>query len=237
MKVRCLFFASLQQAAGGSSREVELPPDATVSSLLESLEATHPEIARYRRTFKVAVDGEFAGVEQPLCEGAEVALLPPVSGGSKGLVRLTEGPVSVDECLQAVRRPDCGAVALFLGTVRNRTGEMRVERLEYSAYERMALPMLEDLAKQVRERFPVAEVALWHRTGTLEPGEISVAVAVSSGHRREAFEAARWALDTLKETVPLWKKEIVEGGAVWIEGDARTPVESGHEPPAESGGR
>lgn len=224
MKVRCLFFASLQNAAGASERQVDLPDGARAHDLLDLLEARHPDVLKHRRAFRVAVDGEFVPPDAPLHEGAEVALLPPVSGGSGGLVRLTDGPVSVDECLAAVRRPDCGAVVLFLGTVRNQTKGQPVERLEYSAYERMALPLLQEVADQVRQRFDVGEVALWHRTGTLEPGEISVVAAVSSGHRPQAFEAARWAIDTLKETVPLWKKEIGEGGAVWIEGDARHPA-------------
>lgn len=224
MKLRCLLFASLQTAVGAPELEIELPDASLASDLLDLLEERHPGVRRHRRAYRVAVDGEFVDLGHPLREGVEVALLPPVSGGSGGLVRITEGPVSVDACLEAVRRADCGAVVLFLGTVRNHTHGKPVERLEYSSYERMALPLLQDLAAQVRARFEVGEVALWHRTGTLEPGEISVVCAVSSGHRPQAFEAARWAIDTLKETIPLWKKEIGEGGAVWIEGDSRHPA-------------
>lgn len=224
MKIRCLFFASLQSVVGSHELELDIPEGSRVGDLLALLEGRHPALAPQRRVFRIAVDGEFAADDRPLRDGAEVALIPPVSGGSGGLVRLTECPVSVDECLEAVRREDCGAVVLFLGTVRNQTGGRPVERLEYTAYERMARTGLEELAAEIQRRFEVGEVALWHRTGALGPGEISVVVAVSSGHRPQAFEAARWAIDTLKETIPLWKKEVGEGGAVWIEGDARHPA-------------
>ena len=224
MRILCLFFASLQNAVGASRLEIDLPEGSRVRDLLDHLQERHPGLEAHRRFFRVAVEGEFTSEEALLAAGAEVALVPPVSGGAPDLVRLTAEPISVDECLAAVRREDCGAVVLFLGTVRNHAGGQAVTALEYSAYERMALPGLEDLAAQVRQRFPIGEVALWHRTGTLAPGEISVVVAVSSAHRQEAFEAARWALDTLKETIPLWKKERGEGGAVWIEGDARHPA-------------
>ena len=224
MKILCLFFASLQNAVGAPRLEIDLPEGSRVRDLLDRLQERHPGLEAHRRFFRVAVEGEFTSEDAPLAEGVEVALVPPVSGGAPDLVRLTAEPISVDECLAAVRREDCGAVVLFLGTVRNHAAGQPVTALEYTAYERMALPGLEDLAARVRQRFPVGEVALWHRTGTLAPGEISVVVAVSSAHRQEAFEAARWALDTLKETIPLWKKERGEGGAVWIEGDARHPA-------------
>ncbi|HXE73595.1 MAG TPA: molybdenum cofactor biosynthesis protein MoaE [Candidatus Nitrosotenuis sp.] len=223
MTVRCLFFASLAGLAGGSEQVVEVPPGSTLADLVAELESRYPGLRAYGRVYRVALEGRLAELSEPLPDGAEVALLPPVSGGTGDLVRLTEGPVSVDECLQAVRRPDCGAVVLFLGTARNHSQGQPVERLEYQAYPRMALAELEALASEVRRRFPVGGLALWHRYGSLAPGEISVAVAVSSPHRKEAFEAARWAIDTLKVTVPLWKREIGPQGAVWIEGDARRP--------------
>lgn len=223
VKVRCLFFASIQDLLGTSECLSEVPQAARVADLLDHLQALHPGLEARRTEFRVAVEGEFVDEDHPLTEGAEVALVPPVSGGGGGLVRLSAEPISVDECLQAVRREDCGAVVLFLGTVRDHAGGRSVRLLEYTAYERMARSSLEDLAAEVRRRFPVGEVALWHRTGALLPGEISVVVAVSSAHREEAFAAARWALDTLKETVPVWKKEFDQDGAVWIEGDLRRP--------------
>lgn len=224
MTVRCLFFASLQVAVGAREVDLELPEGSTLADLLATLEARHPALSAHRRSFRVALDGEFAELGARLSAGAEVALIPPVSGGGGGLVRLGSDPISVDRCLEAVRRPDCGAVLLFLGTVRDHHLGQRVSGLEYEAYERMAEPALRELAAQVRARHPVGEVALWHRFGRLEPGDISVAVAVSSAHREAAFQAGRWAIDTLKETVPLWKKEFAEDGVVWMEGDARHPA-------------
>jgi len=218
MTVQVLSFASLQ-AVLGPEREVELPDGANVAELLACLEASVPALKTYGRRYRVAVNQELAGEQDALPANAEVALLPPVSGGSGDLVRLTESEISVDECLRAVRREDCGAVVTFLGTVRQ-----PVDRLEYSAYEPMARKELDKLAVEVHERFPeIKGLAMWHRFGSLKPGEVSVCVAVSSPHRGPAFAAARWAIDTLKATVPLWKKELGPDGEVWIEGDARVP--------------
>lgn len=218
MTVQVLSFASLQ-AVLGAERQVELPDGANVAELLASLEASVPALKTYGRRYRVAVNQELAGEHDALPPNAEVALLPPVSGGSGDLVRLTESEISVDECLKAVRREDCGAVVTFLGTVRQ-----PVDRLEYSAYEPMARKELDKLAAEVRQRFPeVKGLAMWHRFGSLQPGEVSVCVCVSTPHRGPAFEAARWAIDTLKATVPLWKKELGPDGEVWIEGDARVP--------------
>lgn len=223
MTVRCLFFASLRNVVGGQELSFELPPGATVAALLQLVEGRFPALAEYRGRYQVAVDEAFADSGQVLHDGAEVALLPPMSGGTGDLVLLTEEPISVDRCLEAVRRPDCGAVVLFLGTVRDHTGGLPVERLEYSAYAGMALKELSRLAGELRSRWELGGVALWHRHGDLGPGDIAVAVAVSSAHRQAAFEAGRWAIDTLKATVPLWKREVGPDGAVWIEGDARIP--------------
>ena len=133
--------------------------------------------------------------------------------------RLQHEAIDVQGLLDAVRSPRAGALALFLGTVRNHNQGREVEQLEYGAYEAMAERELERLRRTALERFPVIAAALAHRTGTLQIGDVSVAVAVSSAHRADAFEAARWLIDTLKQTVPIWKKEAFEGGEVWIEGD------------------
>ncbi|MEW6282145.1 MAG: molybdenum cofactor biosynthesis protein MoaE [Candidatus Eremiobacterota bacterium] len=221
MTVQVLLFASLASLADGGRIAVELPEGSTAEHLFAVLVQRNPRFEAYRPLVRVAVGEELVPWSRTLAEGDEVAFLPPVSGGTEDLVRLTEDPVSVDACLEFVRRPDCGAVVLFLGTVRNQTGGQPVDRLEYQAYAPMARKELEKLALEARGRWPLGNLALWHRHGVLGPGEVSVCVAVSAGHRAEAFEAGRWLIDTLKATVPLWKKEVGPEGEVWIEGDAR----------------
>ena len=225
MVVSCLFFASLRDLVGEASVQLELPEPATVADLLGLVEQRYPALADYRRAFQVAVDLEMVPHDAPLRSGCEVALLPAVSGGDAGidLVRLSDVPIEVDECLRVVSRTDCGAVVLFLGTVRDSHQGETVEFIDYSAYPAMALKEMQKLAQECRERHPLGGLALWHRTGVVKAGEASVAVAVSTVHRDEAFTAARWMIDQLKSTVPIWKKEVGPGGAVWIEGDARTP--------------
>ncbi len=137
------------------------------------------------------------------------------------MIGLQADPIRVERLLAAVSGDDCGAVALFLGTVREHNAGRRVQHLEYHAYEEMAVAELEKLALGVSERFAVSRVALVHRTGRLAVGEISVAVAVAAAHRQAAIDACRWTIDTLKRTVPIWKKEFFEGGEVWIEGAGR----------------
>lgn len=221
MTVRVLFFASLRNVVGADELPWELAPNASAQQLFESLAERWPGLLPYRAVLRVACGDELVKWDHVLSDGDEVALLPPVSGGAPDLVRLTETPVSVDECLAAVRRPDCGAVVLFLGTVRDQTQGQPVDRLDYQAHPALALKEMRKLADEAHARWPLGNLALWHRHGSLGPGEISVCVAVSSGHRVEAFEAGRWLIDTLKSTVPLWKKEVGPDGEVWIEGDAR----------------
>ncbi len=201
--------------------ELEVSEGSSAEELFASLCERWPGLAPYRPVLRVAAGEELVPWGHVVQPGQEVALLPPVSGGSEDMVRLGEEPISVDECLAFVRRDDCGAVVLFLGTVRNQTGGQPVERLDYQAYPPVALKEMARLAAEARVRWPLGSLALWHRHGSLGPGEISVCVAVSAGHRKEAFEAGRWLIDTLKSTVPLWKKEVGPEGEVWIEGDAR----------------
>jgi molybdopterin synthase catalytic subunit len=139
------------------------------------------------------------------------------------MVRLTHEPIDVGALTPAPAED--GAVCLFLGVVRNENGGRPVRHLEYEAYEEMARPLMEQIAAEARRRWPVTEVRIVHRLGRLEIGEPSVAVAVTAPHRGAAFEACRYAIDTLKATVPIWKKEFYADGAVWLEGPGATPVE------------
>ncbi len=131
-------------------------------------------------------------------------------------IYLTEEPIAVDEVIAAVNSENAGAVDVFIGTVRNSTKERKVVRLEFEAYDSMALREMEKLAQQVRERWPVEKIAIHHRKGVLQIGEVAVVIAVSTPHRKEAFAACQFAIDTLKQTVPIWKKEIFEDGQIWV---------------------
>lgn len=215
MHVTIRYFGAAAEARGRREETLALPEGTTVGQLRALLgEAAHPSYA-------VAVNLEVVddGAEVP--DGAEVAILPPVSGGGERVaVRLVREPVSVDKLLLQVRDPGCGAVALFLGTVRDRTGEKRVVRLEYEAYESMAEKAMADLCAAAATRWPGARVAAVHRLGTLSVGETAVAVAAAAPHRAEAFAACRFVVEGLKRTVPIWKKEIgPDGLGEWVAGE------------------
>ena len=218
---RLLYFASLQDLMGCREESLDLPPDWTVSDLLDHLEGRKPDLKSMRGRYRVAVDLELASESRTLSGAGEVALIPPVSGGRGPWVRLGPEPIVVEEVLEVVRRPDCGAVLLFLGTVRDSHQGQVVDKIDYSAYEAMAEAELRRLAGEALERLHPGAVAVWHRLGGVGAGEASVAVAVASPHRREAFEQGQWLIDSLKAQVPVWKKEIGPDGSVWIEGDAR----------------
>lgn len=225
LTITLLCFASLGDLLG-SERQVEMDAPAQVADLLDKLEQEIPELTRFQRRFRVAVEQEFVNLDAPLQDGAEVALIPPVSGGAQPTVQvqISSTPLSTERALEAVRRKDCGAVVLFLGTVREITGDQVTERLDYSAYEALALKELRSICEQALSRWELGGVVVEHRVGELQPGDVAVVAAASSPHRQGAFEAARFLIDTTKARVPLWKKEIGPDGKAWIEGDARVPA-------------
>lgn len=224
MTVTVLYFASLTDLMGCQEQTMELPDGATVEDLLSLLERQTPALRTFQRRFRVAQNQEFVPLETPLVNRAELALIPPVSGGASPEfeVAISSQTLSPERALNFVRRTDCGAVVTFLGTVRDLTGEQVTERLDYSAYQAMAEKELETICAEAAERFaPLGALHVSHRIGSLAPGEIAVVVAVSAPHRAGAFEAARYLIDATKERVPLWKKEIGPNGEAWVEGDAR----------------
>jgi molybdopterin synthase catalytic subunit len=177
----------------------------------------HPIVAQGRQVV-IAKNREYVKPDEPVSDGDEVALIPPVSGGATSIapILISPSPLSVDDALAAARDDGHGGVVVFLGTVRDRSRGKRVTHLEYEAYAEMAEDGMAQLAADLQERYELCAVAIHHRVGSLGIGEASVAIAVSAPHRQDALAACKDAIDRLKETVPLWKKEVYEGGEEWI---------------------
>lgn len=220
MQVRVLYFGKLKDLFQKAQEEIELPENATVSQLLDYHRRVAPEQGRLWDVLAVAVNKEYAFPEQSLCPGDEVALLPPVSGGvDRVYVELTRDPISAEKLRESIVSGEDGAIVTFDGVVRNNTRGRQTRYLDYEAYEDMALRLMTELANDALTRFPVRAVTLVHRLGKLEIGETSVLILVASAHRGAAFDACRWVIDTLKKTVPIWKKEYFVDGAVWADGE------------------
>jgi len=223
MKVQVRLFARYREAAGRDSLDLELPDGGTVERAWEAVARQLPALQPYRPFTLFALRNDYVGADHPLGDGDELCLFPPVSGGSHPVsspadwIEITAEPLSERAVAQAVEHPGAGGIALFSGVVRDQTGGRRVKFLEYEAHAPMALAKMREIAVAIRGRGPAtARVALVHRIGRLEIGESSVMIAVSSPHRGPAFDACRFAIDTLKETVPIWKKEHFEDGEVWV---------------------
>jgi molybdopterin synthase catalytic subunit len=206
--VRVRLFAALRERAGSGSVEIELPDDSRVGDVWGAL-----DLGDEPPGILFAVNRAYADRSASLAAGDEVALIPPVSGGS---FRLVEGPLSLEAAVDEVRGDGVGAIATFLGTVRDRSRGRDVLHLEYEAYEGMAEGVMADLAKRLTERHGLSAVSIHHRVGRVDLGEASVVIAVSAPHRAEALAACKEAIDELKGSVPLWKKEVYEGGEEWI---------------------
>ncbi len=243
MQVRVLPFGVSKDWLGASAATVELPEGASVADLLERLRARlTARVAGQApgeplRGIAVSVNAEYATAGQVLRDGDEVGLLPPVSGGAARtgaartagalderkeqptVVALTGEPIDAEKLVAAAKHGEDGAVVIFDGIVRNNTRGRRTLHLDYEAYEEMALKQMKGIAEQAREKFGVRQIAMVHRLGRLEIGETSVLLVVASAHRGAAFEACRWMIDTLKKTVPIWKKETFVDGVVWADGE------------------
>ena len=206
MRVTVKLFAGLRERAGWSERHVE--GVTHVGDVWRSLElGEEPEGLLY------AVNKEYASADTRLREGDEVALIPPVSGGA---FKLSPEPLSLDAAVDEVRSERDGAIATFVGTTRRESRGRTVLHLDYEAYEEMAETVMAQIAQRLKERYEISEIAIHHRTGRVDVGDASVVIAVSAPHRQDALAACKDAIDTLKEQVPLWKKEFYEGGEEWI---------------------
>jgi molybdopterin converting factor subunit 1 len=208
MRISVRLFAGLRERAGVDRRELELPSAARVSDVWAALAfGDEPPGLAY------AVNREYAERDRPLEEGDEVALIPPVSGGA---YRLTDEPIDVAAVIAEASDERAGAIAVFLGTTRVRSRGRTVTHLEYEAYEGMAEKIMAEIAEALAAKYDLCVVAITHRIGRVGIGETSVAIVISAAHRQEALAACTEAIDTLKEQVPLWKKEVYEGGEEWI---------------------
>jgi len=226
MQVRVLFFGVLKDLAGKASDSISLPENATLGDVLSHYEEVIPRLTETASSLAMSVNQEYAGPATRLMPGDEVALLPPVSGGvDANAARRSQHAAIIRErietvsIIEGIKRPEDGAAVVFEGIVRNHTRGRRTLYLDYEAYEEMALKQMEALAARALAEYKIRDVAIVHRLGRLEIGETSVLIAVASAHRAAAFEACRWLIDTLKRTVPIWKKEHFEDGAVWADGE------------------
>jgi MoaE-MoaD fusion protein len=226
MRVHILVFGVLKDLIPESSAPLELPDGARVRDLLDHHKRSFAQRDELWRSLAVAVNREYVSADHALQDGDEVALLPPVSGGASGAgprVSIVHQSIDSRATVTSLERPEDGALVVFDGMVRNNTRGRRTLYLIYEAYEEMALEQMRTLAVKAIADFPIRDVAIVHRLGRLEVGETSVLIAVASAHRAAAFDACRWLIDTLKKTVPIWKKEHFEDGAVWADGEPFPP--------------
>jgi len=231
MQVRVLPFGVLKDWLGASPVTVELREGASVAELLQQI--SQGRSAPWLRSIAVSVNAEFATAAHVLHEGDEVGLLPPVSGGAPrtadsadlkeeelpAAAALTREPIDAEKLIAPVKRGEDGAVLVFDGIVRNHSRGRQTLYLDYEAYEELALRQMRALVQEAVQRFGIRGAWIVHRLGRLWIGETSVLIVVASAHRAQAFEASRWLIDTLKKTVPIWKKETFVDGAVWAAGE------------------
>ena len=211
-----LLFAGLREAVGKKEHLLELPGESSLGDLLARVERELPEVAAYRGRLMISLNEARAPLDREVNDGDEVALLPPMSGGS-GRPWLQPGPLSMDALLAELAGAGCGGVVTFTGVVRDHSRGEQIEHLEYDAYMPMAEKEMRAIVARAQERWPDVRLAMSHRVGRLEIGDAAVMIAAAAPHRAEAFEACRFAIDTLKQTVPIWKKEFAVSGSYWVE--------------------
>ncbi|MGH9530367.1 MAG: molybdenum cofactor biosynthesis protein MoaE [Terriglobales bacterium] len=231
MEVRVLFFGMLRDIVRRESDVLTLPANATLEDLLRHYRELNSQLKQFLPSIAISVNKEYASPKAKLKQGDEVALLPPVSGGSSdnspedearvetGHALMVRKEINAQRILDDIKHPSDGAVVIFEGVVRDNTRGRRTLYLDYESYEEMAIKQMESLAAKALIEFKVRDVRMVHRLGRLMIGETSVLIVVASEHRAAAFDACRWLIDTLKRTVPIWKKEYFEDGVVWADGE------------------
>lgn len=215
MTITILLFAGLAERANQREIQLTLPEQATVRDLLQAAAEQYPALSPLLGSCFVSLNHEYAAPDHVIQANDEIALLPPVSGGEEPLFSITTEPLSADKLIRLVSNPHAGAVLTFVGTVREFTHGQRTVYLSYEAYAPMAVEKMKQIAAEIEERWPGARVAMQHRIGDLQIEEIAVIVAVATPHRNESFEAGRYAIERLKQIVPIWKKEMWEDGSEW----------------------
>ena len=217
MRIEILLFAGLRERAGADSVPLELPQGATVSVLRDELARRHPALAPLLSHCRIAVDHRFAADGDPVQEGREVAIIPPVSGGHDGAAyRLSHDALALQAVIEVVTHSGAGGVATFTGNVRGRSRGKDIVYLQYEAYEPMARRALEDIGHRIEQQIAGSRVAIHHRLGRLVVGDTAVVIAASAPHRAQAFDACRQAIEWLKQEVPIWKREVATDGVEWI---------------------
>ena len=224
VSIRVLFFGAARDVVDVNPLEISIDAPATVGSAFRNLVERFAQLERFGRSLLFAVNQDYATPDPQLKETDELAVFPPVSGGSTvcdyvcplDFFELTTGVIDVGEVARRVVPPECGATVTLDGYVREWTAGRKTLYLVYEAYETMALTEMQRLGREAHKRFEIAHVGIVHRTGRLEIGETSVVIAVSAPHRRTAFEACEWLIKELKRTVPIWKKEVYADGEEWV---------------------
>ncbi|MFB3826208.1 MAG: molybdenum cofactor biosynthesis protein MoaE [Bryobacteraceae bacterium] len=229
MQVRVLFFGMLRELAGGAEQRLDVADGATMGDVFEACAARFPRMREMASSIVLARNQEFSRPGDAVREGDEIALLPPVSGGSGAFLRqsnesgnffaLTRQPIDVRKLAALALRGEDGAVVTFDGVARNNTGGRRTRCLEYECYEPMALKVMAEIGRELAAGFDIGHIGIVHRLGRVLIGETSVAIVVTAPHRQAAFAAALEAVDQLKRRVPVWKREYFEDGEVWVEGE------------------
>lgn len=216
VKIRVLFFGAARDAVDANPLELSVAAPATVASAFQSLTARFSQLQRFGRSLLFAVNQEYATPDTILNENDELAIFPPVSGGSHDFFELTTEPIDVGAVARRIVLPECGATVTLDGYAREWTKGKHTLYLVYEAYDGMALTEMERLGVEAHKQFDIGHIGIVHRTGRIEIGETSVVIAVSAPHRQAAFKACEWAIKELKRTVPIWKKEVYENGEEWM---------------------
>lgn len=232
MRVTLRHFALIRETIGRQTEERTIEPGTSISGIYDLLSADHPRLAPLKSSVMMMANQEYVSAEYLVKEGDEIVFIPPVSGGGEDgrLFRVTEAELDARETERAVADPGAGAIVTFTGVVRDNGRGQAVSALDYEAYAPAAEKMLAQIADEIDEKWGLKRVAIIHRTGLLPVGEASVVISISSPHREAAFHACLYAIERLKEIVPIWKKEHYADGAVWIGSEADYQRETGRLP-------